>query len=397
MQMNRSCPVKNTHGKIFATCNSTGFWQAAIPVLNRLMAAGHIVHTAAAKSSPSVPFIVSKGFSCHVLKNTSIWNDPAAVNRVQDLLCDLEPDCILVGVADTSAGSEKTAIFAAHDLGIPIVVLVESWPHMWLAAYGERDTPLYQQRVEKVCVMDSLAQAKLLEVGYKQDQVVVTGNPFNDVLAGELAHKDAYRGEVRAHFGIAPEAFVFSYMTTDDLDNPVGPDHPEWLGHTEESVLREFLIALHLTKCEHGDKMFEGIVRVKPGFKGMRVRELIAEICPTAHYDSVNHQGKPHALFAPNIIVTRYSQMLDHAAQLGLPTISVLPNLYAAHRRPIVNQLELVTARYRVGDLLELIKITAANPEAALWKMRDQRRSLSPMVANATDNVTNLLERYMVI
>ena len=289
--------MKKTHGKIFATCNSTGFWQAAIPVLNRLMAAGHIVHTAAAKSSPSVPFIVSERFSCHVLEDALVWNDPAAVKRMQDLLCDLGPDCILVGVADTSAGSEKTAIFAAHDLGIPIVVLVESWPHMWLNAYGERDIPLYLQ-ASATCVMDQLSLDELCARGWDRSLVALTGNPFNDVLAGELAHKDAYRREVRAHFGIAPEAFVFGYMTTDDLDNPVGPDHPEWLGHTEESVLREFLIALHLAKCEHGDKMFEGIVRVKPGFKGARVRELIAEICPTAHYDSVNHQGKPHALFA---------------------------------------------------------------------------------------------------
>ena len=387
--------MKNPHGKIFVIFNNTDPWLAAFPVLKGLEAMGHSVTVISTPSAPSLQLIANAGFSTIMLENFARWDDPAAQKAMEKHFGNM-PDCVLVGISDTDAGSEKTAVAAAGTWGIPTVVLIEGWPHMWLAAYDKRDTKLYQQRVQRVCVMDSLAQAKLLEVGYTQDQIVVTGNPFNDVLMDSLKDRNAARVQVYSQFNIASDALVIGYMTTGDPDNlkEERPGHPEWLGHSEEDVLAEFLIALQAAKHQYPDRAIEGIVRVKPHREGVRVKELIANLCPTAHFDNVDYQGRPFPLLASKVVVGRYTLMLEHAALLGIPTISYLPGLTDQSRQPIANKVGLLTALYGQGELATIIARIAKNRAQVLSELRGAQSTREP-VGDATGNVVKVLEEYL--
>ena len=187
--------MKKTQGIFLVISNSTNFWPAAFPVLKRLLAAGHTVHIAVAKSSPLRQLIADKGFPIIELKDTQLWNGPKTLEEMSDLLLQYKPDCVLVGVADTPAGSEKTALNIARMANIPIVVLIESWPHGWLGVYGEGDFPIYQV-VNTTCVMDNLSKFLLISHGWPSELVIVTGNPLKDVLTSSLNHGDAARKPV---------------------------------------------------------------------------------------------------------------------------------------------------------------------------------------------------------
>ncbi len=381
---------------VLVTNDNIGFGHAIIPVLRILKAKGHTIITAAASNAPSLPLLKKESLEPIEIPHYPAWDCPDAIKSMKRLLDLHKPDCVLVGISDTKAGSEKTAVYVADTLGIPTVGLVEGWPHMWLAAYGDRDTPIYQPRVAKMCVMDTLSKVRLEEEGYRSDQLVVTGNPFNDILISSLAYRDEARDEVCMHFGIDPRALKFLYATTADLDNPdeEREGHPEWLGHSEESVLREFLNALQIAKKQYGEKEVEGIVRVKPHRKGVRVKELIAEICPSAHFDNVDYQGKPYPLLYADVVVGRYTLMLEHAALLQILAISCLPNLFDKKRQPIANQLNAVFAIYTKGYLAYHMKKIAKGRELAIEAMRSSLSKLNPE-ADATGAVVRVIEKYL--
>ena len=195
--------MKKTQGIFLVISNSKNFWPAVFPVLERLLAAGHTVHIAVAKSSPSRQLIADKGFPIIELKDTQLWNDPKALEEMSDLLLQHKPDCVLVGFADTPASSEKTALNIARIANIPIVALIESWPHgwfgswphVWFGAYGEGDLPIYQV-VNTTCVMDHLSKFQLISHGWPSELVVVIGNLFCDLMGASLNYIDAAREPV---------------------------------------------------------------------------------------------------------------------------------------------------------------------------------------------------------
>ena len=66
------------------------------------------------------------GFAPVIFPDYFTWDDPLAKKGMRQLLTPL-PDCVLLGISDTDAGSEKTAIIEASHLGIPTIAFVESW------------------------------------------------------------------------------------------------------------------------------------------------------------------------------------------------------------------------------------------------------------------------------
>ena len=189
--------MKKPHGKLFVIFNNTDSWLAAFPVLKGLEAMGHSVTVLSTPSAPSHQHIANSGFSTIMVENFTRWNDPKALVEMDFLLWRYEPDCVLVGVADTPGSSEKTALNIARIANIPTVALIQSLPHGWLGVHGEGegDFPIYQV-VNTTCVMDHLSKSLLISHGWPSELVVVIGNLFCDLMGASLNYIDAAREPV---------------------------------------------------------------------------------------------------------------------------------------------------------------------------------------------------------
>ncbi|WP_159084672.1 UDP-N-acetylglucosamine 2-epimerase [Dongshaea marina] len=97
------------------------------------------------------------------------------------LLLKIEPQLV---VATNSPRSEKAAIDAATELGIPSICLVDMFATQDIRWIGQ---PGYASRI---CVLSESVKQKFIEAGRHHDEVVVTGNPAFDRLKEKSAEFD---------------------------------------------------------------------------------------------------------------------------------------------------------------------------------------------------------------
>ncbi len=381
--------------KVLFTNNDIGGTYPWILVLKRLQEAGHEVITAAAESAPSLVVLREAGFQPIVLDDVSDWKDTDAFYEMNKILCREKPDCCLVGISATDAGSEKSLVWIAFMYDIPVIALVESWPHGWLEAYGDRDIEIYKD-VLRFCVPDAHSFDRMIAAGFNRDQVVVTGNPSDDMLMASLSRREEYRLEVRKHFGITSDAIVITWMTGAELDNP-DEDHPnarEWYGAREADLLQYFLSSAEIAKKNVGTKRFEVIVRVEPNIYSDTVRRRIANHCPSAHFDNVGHGGVPKPHFAADIVIGVKTPILDKAAMLGVPAFSYIPNLPSSEVEPFANKIGIVTPLRDQADFARLMRNMTFFPEQTLALIKGAQKITTPIL-DATRNVESEVEKLL--
>ncbi len=371
---------------VFATNHDMGSAQAMIPALLALRQEGYEIRTFAQHQGP-LPDDPTDPFSTpptgqpqtpayEIFEAAGLA--PTCLRSHKSLVCDanfmsrvfraIDPSVVLVGVSTQDDGSEKAALIAAKQAKIPVVVIIESWPHRWLEAYGNRDAGLYQQ-ADAILLPDEISRKHMLEYGFKSKQLFVTGNPAQDSFVGHTLKRDAYRAAMRQRLGISNEAVLVQWAVSLDLDDPAQdrPDHPEWCGFSEVDSLTEFLRAMSSLEGSGSPVDVRGVIRQKPTHGSARVRRLIEEYCPSVSFDNERTTGIP-LLLASDVVCGAVTLMIQQAAMLGVLGVHYLPNL----DRPdpmITNHFGLTLPRYQRGDLRNLIKTLAERPgyAAELW------------------------------
>lgn len=95
------------------------------------------------------------------------------INLMKNFLNDIQPDLVL---ATNSPRSEKAAIDAAVQLNIPSICLVDLFVFQsvqWIGKSGY---------ATKLCVLSEYVKKQLTDIGRKDSQIVVTGNPVFDQI-----------------------------------------------------------------------------------------------------------------------------------------------------------------------------------------------------------------------
>lgn len=102
---------------------------------------------------------------------------------MEKFLKDEKPDLV---VATNSPRAEKAIIDAARKTGIPSICIVDLFALQEVQWIGKRGY------ADKVCVLSEYVKDTLVSAGRTKDEVIVTGNPVFDRLAG-------LRAEVKMH------------------------------------------------------------------------------------------------------------------------------------------------------------------------------------------------------
>lgn len=370
--------------KIFATNRDIGGTNAMAPALKRLAERGHEIIALAVKSEPA--FL---GFSAYLPVRMPEYYGFSVLDREAMLMVlDRERlDLLLAGISTFPDASGRYALEAAGD-SIPTVVIVEAWPHLWLANYGERDLPLYREAT-RVLAFDELSKEKFVEVGFRPEQVVVTGNPENDVLAEMRRQRVEIGSEFRRQFEIPNNSLLFTYCVTNNLEKgtiDIFPGDPKWCGFYETDTLSEFLRSVEKVSCFTS---VSAVVRVKPGRERGPIEALARCHCRTVKVIGEEMRDGRPILCASDLVVGTTTIMLQTASFLGVPAVSYMPNL--CREDPVVaNILGAVQALYLDRDLGRLIWGFAENKFVrANLRRRFEGRNLP---TDATERVVAVIE-----
>ncbi|MDP3784910.1 MAG: hypothetical protein Q8R12_02435 [bacterium] len=383
--------------KIFVTNDNAGSAFAMVPALLRLKSEGVEIVAFAEEVAPAFAVFKKAGFEPMAPRA------PLGLDSMAAIINREKPDLIFVGVSDVDNGSEKMAIQVAAGASIPMVAIVESWPHKWLQNFASRDIPLYQ-KADAILVVDGIAKRKMVEAGFSSEQIVVTGNPGNDDLPVLRKELPRYRREMREKLGLSEEDFVFVYLLTNDLDNDekwreeernlrkeIGSLDPEWLGFQEKSVVKEFFAAVR--DARHPNVEFRALIRQKRGYGRNKLDAVIKKFNPRAVVDTDGYLQGRATMLAADVVIGTTTLMMETAAFLGLPTVSYLPGVSIEKDPKPTNHLGITMPVREWGGLDKLIRSIAEQP-AAVRELVRNKEALLP--EDATGNVADFLRHFVV-
>ncbi len=211
-------------------------------------------------------------------------------------------------VATSAPRSERAALEAARDLGIPSVCVVDLYAPFeieWCASPG------YASRI---CVLNEPVARRFLDRGVPEERVVVTGNPALDRLA--LLDVDRLRRESRAAMGIADDQSLVSWMSQPE------PERHPFSGVVGDPRLPEDT-ERHLAAGLAQRPMLQLVLRLHPSED--RPRTLVG---PRIRY-SDSTQPLDALLCASDCVVTCSSTVGLEAALLGIPVVQCMDSIFS--------------------------------------------------------------------
>lgn len=225
------------------------------------------------------------------------------VRTLKKVLEYYKPDVV---VATNSPRSERAAIMAAGELGIPSVCVVDLFAIIekeWIGVSGFAD---------RICVLNEPVKEMFVECGREDAEVVVTGNPAFDVLLTDAVYNNGQQmraqrrwndGKINILFASQPEPEKHPF--NDKTGNVHLPDEIE-------NVLRKFVAE---------NDRYRLIVRYHPSqncqFKEGRNIEL-----------STQAEAISMVLHAVDILITITSTVAIEAKVVGKPVITVDKSIF---------------------------------------------------------------------
>jgi hypothetical protein len=302
--------------------------------------------------------------------------NPRVLGKLFD---EIQPDLVLVGISTNPDGVEKLALKAAKERHIATLAMIETWPHLWLTNYGTRDLELYLA-VTRLLVFDEISKMHLLEKGFKENQVIVTGNPENDELPVLVAKRAEIEKSFKNKLGIDNEDKIFTYAITNNLESgqlDIDENDCRWLGFKESTVVIEFLQAVEAARSY---QPLRGIIRIKKGRERAPFEALIREYSPSTIIVGEEVKDSRHIILSSDVIVGTTTIMLQTAAFMGVFPISYMPNLSRPDPQ-FANRLGIIKVIAREGELRQFL------PEIARdRKIIDVEKSILTSVSIPTDS-----------
>lgn len=308
------------------------------------------------------------------------------------LKCE-RPDVVLVGISTIDDGSEKAAIRDAKEFGNPVAVIIESWPQGWIKAFGERDLPLYRQ-ADKLLVVDSIARNFMMSLGFRDDQVVVTGNPAYDYYPVIQKKVWQYRSDVYRRAKLTEAVKLIFWAITDTVDETeAGSDHIRQIALSEYRAVEDFLKALQ--SANKGRQRAFGVFVQKPTYGTKVLEGLIEKLAPgLATVDKHRYpEGLPQ-IVAADLLLGTETLVVQEAALLGVPAAYYRPGKLDVDH--IANQIGITFQLNSQAELADIVDRASRLGKGSLTLCLADKLRPYQLVKDATANVVSALESLVV-
>lgn len=272
--------------------------------------------------------LVTAGLATRYLAERGVSSEPAGGFRdAPSLLAAFSPRVLVVGTAEDPDTLAHSLVDLARSRAIPSAGVVDGRANALARFRGRSSHPLAHVP-DHVLVPDELTRREFAAAGLADGRIHACGHPHHDRVREIRARLDA-EGRAAVRQRVLPAAsgrplFLFAAEVSTGLDPALFRRSPLYTlagsgrhdGRTE-IVLEEFLAAVGGTTFLVPPYL---VLRLHP----KNTPEEYAEFA--AYFDLVSRGGPPFdLLYAADLVAGMTSMILEEAALLGRPTLSILP------------------------------------------------------------------------
>lgn len=337
-----------TRPVVVTVCGDPGGAGALAPVLEALAAAGRVdLRNYAYRQGSEI-------LAARQLPFTAI---PAGADEdwVRSQLTGCGARLLLCATSYRTEEHEKAFIAAATKLGIRSIAVLDFW-----ANYGVRFADAsgeLRYLPDVITAMDQAARDGLVADGVPPDRIVIAGHPGFDAITRQRAAFDAVqRAALRKSLG-TPDGALQVLFASQPLRDLYGADESSatFRGFHEHSVLDAVIASLEASARSTGRAM-QLVIRPHP-------RE---DVKPYMSRQSawigivVSKDGDAReCAMASDLVIGMTTMLLVEAGYLGVPTVSLQPDLQRPNMLPALPGLVVVRRQVDVAPALEEAIATA--------------------------------------
>lgn len=366
--------------KVFAISWHPGGANAVAPADKRLMDEGKI-NVVTFGHEFSEPIFAKNGIPFKTLKDFGL--DDVSADSMEKLLKLVNPNLVLTGTASQEGKGkdilEHTVIIAARRLKIPSLAILDFWDgtgNYYKRFTDERDDKKLVLLPDYLAIMDNVAKEEMLDEGFPEDRLIVTGQPyFDDLPEKAKLFTQEQRNEVRRKLGLKGNTLFF-------FGGNAFKDAVPYTGYWDLDIVR--IIADSLPKLPDVGAVARLHPRM-PDFQKDEIRELI--VGSGANMKLVSDIDSQTLSLAADLTIVAFSTLGLEAVYMRRPCVSFQPGL-TRDDQLIVSGKGLIPAGYDAQTCKDLL-VKAADP---VWRQEMLKKSDSFTTdGKATDRVVGLV------
>lgn len=333
---------------ILAAADNPGGLNSILPVVKRLKNEGEVVT------------FVAGGASIDILNKEGIdfISEVDFTNKMLEEIFKRRPKVFLAGTSLGNTIDKKLLVQCKSD-GIPSVYVLDYWAN-YLDRFSNEKNDL-KFLPDYICVMDERSKKEMIQDGFDENKLVITGNPYFDEFTKGITG-DGNR-----------QIILFISQPMDGYD----------YGYREENVLSDVLEIIQ-------NKINDGIslslkVRLHPRESKGKFDSIIS------NYDFAGYDFDylEHSLSESGLIIGMNSMVLFQASLAGKIVISYQPNLKV--KDMLLSNDSGLSILIKNKDDLE--KVFSQYLED---KLESRIKSSNITIKNATDKVINFINKVAI-
>lgn len=293
-----------------------------IPVIMELQRRGRVVH------------VVSGPRAQHLFAQAGLIveraTDAEATAVAERVVRTHAPAVVLTGLVGPKDNLDYALIRAARQMEQPVVSVLDSWMN-----YADRlrlvpGGPLSPAITpDVIAVMDAVALAEMVEDGVPAELCEVTGHPKFDSLAA----RGRPASRLRERYGIGPEEVILTFFSHSITEAYPGNQ----LGYTEADAVGVLFEGIRQLDRDTGVFL---LFKEHPRAKTAGLDRLV----PPRRFQLIEDGDADELMLGSDVVASMASTMLVFAAGLGIPVISIQPNLVPGEDRCILTRRRHVEA-----------------------------------------------------
>jgi hypothetical protein len=303
---------------ILILSSDPGGSNAVVPVIQQLRITPHIKEVRVLAYRHAVEIMQRNGIPFYTIL------EDITESGIDDMLRRIQPSVIITGTSFNTIDIERKVIRAGRNLGIPSIVILDSWSNY--SARFTDDRTKEKILPDKIAIMDDVAFEDMVAEGFPKEILVVTGQPSFDTLAEEKIQfgSDEKKDTVRKTFGIHKEE-LFIIFLSQPLSALYGEDssNPFFLGYSEKKVISSFVSSLEkIANTYH--KAIVLLIRPHPREKHTDYEFIKSDYIRIV----ITAKGNPREqMMSSDLVAGMSTILLVEACYLGCIVISLQPEL----------------------------------------------------------------------
>jgi hypothetical protein len=261
--------------------------------------------------------------------HSTVLRRPITPGWVEQRLRQDKASLVLSGTSDNALDWEKLFIATARAIGVPSIAVLDFWSN-YVTRFSSADDRL-DCLPDVVAVMDERARGEMLAAGIAAERILVTGQPAFEGLAERLSRfSPDERARIRESVGVEQSDLLVMFASQPIRQLYGGEESPDYVGYTEDSVLRHLIRSLEAVQRECPERIAL-LIRPHPREEVQQYSSYASSMIKIV---ASSAGDRYNCAMAADLVTGMTSVLLVEACYLQRPVISFQPGLRKADTLP---------------------------------------------------------------